>query len=178
MKESYPFFIRSQYINEFSFVNPEGYLSFTTAGTPKVSVDVNIEVQPLSSDNYYNASLIVRFNATNTKKINEDEIAEEFVAFTGYISYAAIVNIDVPVEDALIGNVEAEINPEKIEEKNTRIRYTLMVEVARFLFPFVRNLIANVTREGGFPPLLINPIDFEEMYKTNILDRRSDIEEG
>jgi preprotein translocase subunit SecB len=177
MKESYPFSVQSQYINEFSFVNPEGYLSLITAGTPNVSVDVNIEAHALSADSYYNTSLIVKFNATNTKKITEDEIAEEFIAFTGYISYVAIVHIDVPVEDALIDDVEAEINPEKVTEKDMNTQYTLMVEVARLLFPFVRNMIASVTREGGFPPLLINPIDFEEMYRTNVLDRRSEEED-
>ena len=35
----------------------------------------------------------------------------------------------------------------------------------RFLFPFARAVIGNVTRDGGFPPLLINPIDFEELYR-------------
>lgn len=41
----------------------------------------------------------------------------------------------------------------------------LLVETPRLLFPFVRSVIANATREGGFPPLLIHPIDFAELLR-------------
>jgi preprotein translocase subunit SecB len=41
----------------------------------------------------------------------------------------------------------------------------LLVEIPRQLFPFARAIIANATREGGYPPLLINPIDFAEIAR-------------
>ena len=40
----------------------------------------------------------------------------------------------------------------------------LMVETPRLLFPFARSILAEVTRDGGFTPLLLNPIDFNEIY--------------
>jgi len=40
-----------------------------------------------------------------------------------------------------------------------------MIEGARLLFPFARNIVADVSRDGGFPPLFINPIDFVELYR-------------
>jgi preprotein translocase subunit SecB len=40
----------------------------------------------------------------------------------------------------------------------------LMVETPRLLFPFARAILAEVTRDGGFTPLLLNPIDFNEIY--------------
>ena len=40
----------------------------------------------------------------------------------------------------------------------------LLIECPRFLFPFARRLIADVTSEGGFPPFLIDPIDFAGVY--------------
>ena len=40
----------------------------------------------------------------------------------------------------------------------------LLIEAPRHLFPFARGIVANVTRDGGFPPLLINPLDFAAMY--------------
>jgi len=40
----------------------------------------------------------------------------------------------------------------------------LMVEAPRLLFPFARAILADVTRDGGFTPLLLNPIDFAEIY--------------
>jgi preprotein translocase subunit SecB len=43
----------------------------------------------------------------------------------------------------------------------------VLVEVPRLLFPFARNIIAETTRDGGFPPLMINPIDFSELARRN-----------
>ena len=41
----------------------------------------------------------------------------------------------------------------------------LMIECPRMLFPFARNIVADSTREGGFPPLLLQPVDFVELYR-------------
>jgi len=41
----------------------------------------------------------------------------------------------------------------------------LLVESPRIIFPFARAVIANATRDGGFPPLMINPIDFAELLR-------------
>lgn len=42
----------------------------------------------------------------------------------------------------------------------------LLIECPRLLFPFARRLIADITREGGFPPLLIDPVDFVQLYQS------------
>ncbi len=44
----------------------------------------------------------------------------------------------------------------------------LMVEAPRLLFPFARGVAASATREGGFPQILINPIDFGAMYRNRV----------
>ena len=41
-----------------------------------------------------------------------------------------------------------------------------MVEAPRLLFPFVRVIVANVTRDGGYPALILNPIDFAGLYRS------------
>ncbi|MEL6285914.1 MAG: protein-export chaperone SecB [Pseudomonadota bacterium] len=41
----------------------------------------------------------------------------------------------------------------------------LLIECPRMLFPFARRLVADITREGGFPPLLIDPVDFVQLYR-------------
>ena len=41
----------------------------------------------------------------------------------------------------------------------------LLVECPRLLFPFARNILADVTREGGFPPVMLNPIDFVQLWQ-------------
>jgi preprotein translocase subunit SecB len=45
------------------------------------------------------------------------------------------------------------------------LRALILVEAPRVMFPFARAIIANATRDGGFPPLLINPIDFAELLR-------------
>ena len=45
------------------------------------------------------------------------------------------------------------------------VKPVLFIEGARLLFPFARNIIADVTRDGGFPPLFISPIDFVQLYR-------------
>jgi preprotein translocase subunit SecB len=41
----------------------------------------------------------------------------------------------------------------------------VMIECPRLLFPFARAIVAEATRDGGFPPLMINPIDFAALYR-------------
>ena len=43
----------------------------------------------------------------------------------------------------------------------------VLVETPRLMFPFARNIVAETTRDGGFPPLMINPIDFGELLRRN-----------
>jgi preprotein translocase subunit SecB len=45
--------------------------------------------------------------------------------------------------------------------------HVLLVETPRLMFPFARNIIADTTRDGGFPPLMINPVDFAELLRRN-----------
>ena len=44
----------------------------------------------------------------------------------------------------------------------------LLIECPRLLFPFARRIIAEITREGGFPPLLIDPVDFVQLYQQQV----------
>jgi preprotein translocase subunit SecB len=41
----------------------------------------------------------------------------------------------------------------------------LMIECPRLLFPFARRIVADTTRDGGFPPLLLDPVDFVGLYR-------------
>jgi len=41
----------------------------------------------------------------------------------------------------------------------------MMIECPRLLFPFAREIVATVVRNGGFPPLLIDPVDFVSLYQ-------------
>lgn len=49
----------------------------------------------------------------------------------------------------------------------------IWIECPRLLFPFSRQILADITREGGYPPLLINPIDFTPLYWQELRDRQA-----
>jgi preprotein translocase subunit SecB len=48
------------------------------------------------------------------------------------------------------------------------VQPVLMIECPRLLFPFARRVIADATRDGGFPPLMIDPIDFLGLYRQRL----------
>ena len=76
-------------------------------------------------------------------KIKAEAKVEDKVAFLCEVEYGCIATVQVP--------------PEHVEP-------ILLIEIPRLLFPFARNIIADLTRESGFPPLMINPIDFVGLY--------------
>ncbi len=49
------------------------------------------------------------------------------------------------------------------------IQPVLFIECPALLFPFVRRIVGDLTREGGFPPLLIDPIDFASLYRQRLM---------
>ncbi len=49
----------------------------------------------------------------------------------------------------------------------------LFIEGARLLFPFARSIVADATRDGGYPPLMINPIDFTDLYRRKLAEMQA-----
>ena len=78
---------------------------------------------------------------------------EEKSLFLAELTYAAIVSAP--------GTDRDELNP------------LIMIEAPRLMFPFARAIISDVTRDGGFMPLSIQPIDFVAVYQNN-LERQQD----
>ncbi|WP_068311232.1 protein-export chaperone SecB [Polycladidibacter hongkongensis] len=50
----------------------------------------------------------------------------------------------------------------------------ILIECPRLLFPFARNILADTTRNGGFPPLLLDPIDFAALYRQNLAQQAAE----
>lgn len=61
----------------------------------------------------------------------------------------------------LVYGAVVQVNPQQPEHTQP----LLLIETPRLMFPFARNLIADVTRDGGFPPLMLQPIDFVQLYR-------------
>ena len=128
--------VNAQYIKDLSFENPNSPNSLSNKdGTPNINVEINVYAKPLNS-NIYEVSLTINGKALKDKsKIFEIELV-----------YAGVFSLS---------NVEID----KEEE-----RKTVLIECPQLLFPFARSIVSNVTRDGGFMPLVIQPIDFELLY--------------
>jgi preprotein translocase subunit SecB len=132
------FVIGAQYIRDFSFEGPAHPRDVQGNEPPKIDVNVTAQTRPLEGTTY-EVTLQVRAHATIGGKN----------AFLTELSYACIVT-----------------TPSGVSEDS--LRYLLLAEVPRYLFPFAREIVANATRDGGFPPLLLQPIDFHALYQAQL----------
>ena len=85
------------------------------------------------------------------------------------------INVNAKRADTLMFSVDLiysgmfqfmNVRPEDVEP-------LIWIECPRLLFPFSRQILAEITREGGYPPLLINPIDFTPLYWTELRERQN-----
>jgi len=129
--------INAQYVKDFSFENPRAPHSLRRQQTPP-SVDINVNV---------GAQSLGPDNYEVVLTINASAKSGDEALFIIELAYGAIVTIrNVPQE---------------------MLNAIVLVETPRLMFPFARNVIAEMTRDGGFPPLMINPIDFAELLRRN-----------
>lgn len=128
--------ITNQYTKDLSFENPSSPTLFLEPQTEAPNINIDANVEAHRlSDDTFEVILNIEVNAT----------AGSSTLFIAEIAYAAIAEIkEVP---------EEHLHP------------FVMIEVPRLLFPFARAIISTVISEGGFPPLLIAPIDFVDMYR-------------
>ena len=137
--------MHAQYIKDLSFENPRASKVFTQQ-TGQPDVEVGVNVgASIISDNQF--EVILHLNA-NAKTDGESLFLVE-------LSYGGLISVN---------NVsDKDINP------------LIMIEGPRLLFPFARATIAHVTREGGFLPLNIQPIDFVAVFKSNLAEKQKEL---
>jgi len=126
--------IVNQYIKDLSFENPNVHKLITSAGD-QPSLKVEVNVGAQKIDEDLFESSI-EFKATATNNIGTIYVLETV--------YAGLLKIESMPEGAL--------------------EPFLLISGPAMIFPFLRRLVADVTREGGFPPLLLDPIDFGQLY--------------
>lgn len=127
--------VLAQYVKDLSFENP-GAPQSLLAMSEDPNVEINVNVGAVAiSANEYEVSLTVNVSA----KKDEDVL---FVVELVYCGVFALTNL--PAE---------------------HVQPLLLIECPRLLFPFVRNIVADATRDGGFPPLMIQPLDFAALYQ-------------
>src|SRR5438067_6992420 len=129
--------VNAQYIKDFSFENPRAPQSLMQQAGPP-AVEINVDVK---AQNLGPETFEVVLTVNASAKAQDDPL------FLLELTYGAIVTIRNAPQDMLPALV--------------------LVETPRLMFPFARNIIAEATRDGGFPPLMINPIDFAELLRRN-----------
>jgi preprotein translocase subunit SecB len=137
-EEAPQFRVLAQYIKDLSFENP-GAPASLRSGEEKPQTDVSIDVQARrGKEDEYEAEI----------KLNVSSKRGEEVLFIIEIVYAGVFMIKNVPEESL--------------------QPVLLIECPRMLFPFARNILANLARDGGFPPLMLDPIDFSSMYRQQL----------
>ncbi len=139
-----PLTVNAQYIKDLSFENPAP-LSNVLGNEERPSISIHIEAQANNlADRSFEVTLRIQVNAKR----------KEAQVFLLDLEYAGAFSIgsDVP-EDYL--------------------RPILMIECPRILFPFARNIIATITQEGGYPTLLLTPVDFADLYQRQVAQEQA-----
>ncbi|WCR54570.1 MAG: Protein-export protein SecB [Wolbachia endosymbiont of Ctenocephalides orientis wCori] len=154
--------IHGQYIKDLSFENPNSpFLSSDKA--PDINVMVNINS--------------VKLEGTENKNGQDEE--KSFHEITLHIEIKATVR-DAQAKDGIAFICETKycgiFSIENFQElTKEEIRQALFIGGPTFLFPFAREVIARVTSSGGFPPLMLDPIDFETMYAQQTKQEKSSV---
>lgn len=130
-----PFTIHHQYVKDLSFENLRPF-GEEQDSQPEISVKIGLGSDTIA-ENIFELLLKVEVTAQYD---NDEEI------FLLELTYGAVVELDDTVE----------------ESKKQKI---LMIDVAYYLFPYIRNVVSDSTQQGGFPPFYLNPIDFTELYQ-------------
>src|ERR1700726_3670804 len=130
----------AQYIKDLSFENPRAPQSLIQQ-TAQPSVDINVDVK---AQNLGPEVFEVVLTINTTAPIQNDPV------FLVELAYETVVTVKNAPQEMLAALV--------------------LVETPRIVFPFARAIIANATRDGGFPPLMINPIDFAELLRRQQAD--------
>ncbi len=142
--------ILTQFVRDLSFENVLAQKGIGGEVQPDVTVNVNMDAKKRSAENQY--EVIIKSTIQSKNKGTEDML------FMLELEYAGVFQVDNVPEDQL--------HP------------FLMIECPRMLFPFFRRIVSDVTRDGGFPPLNLENIDFVGIYRQEIMRRQAEMAKG
>ena len=140
--------VLAQYIRDMSFENILAQKGVGGEVAPDVQVQVNLDAKKRGAEGQY--ELVIKLRIDSKSKQTKDQL------FLLEIEYGGIFQI--------AGVPEDQLHP------------YLLIECPRMLFPFLRRIVSDITRDGGFPPLNLETIDFLSLYKNEIERRRAQAE--
>ncbi|MDF2095517.1 protein-export chaperone SecB [Aquibaculum arenosum] len=139
-KQEAPIVIHGQYVKDLSFESPRAPAVLASMRqSPQLDIQMHVNARPIQQEQQkrlYEVMLKIRASAKH----------EEKAAFMIELDYGALITLGSMIPE-------------------DRIEPVLLIDVATMIFPFARRIVADITREGGFPPVLINPVDFVSLYR-------------
>ncbi|MCV2882109.1 protein-export chaperone SecB [Actibacterium sp. XHP0104] len=129
--------ILGQYTRDLSFENFLVQKGVKGDVQPEIQVQVALDAKKRPVENQY--EVITKLTVKSQNKVDQSPL------FLLELEYAGLFQIE--------GLAEDQLHP------------FLLIECPRMIFPFVRRVVSDVTRDGGFPPLNLEPVDFIELYR-------------
>ena len=142
--------ILAQYVRDLSFENILAQKGIDGELNPEMQVNVNIDAKKRTTDNQFD--VIIKLRVDSTSKGTND------ILFVLELDYGGVFQIENIPEDQL--------HP------------YLLIECPRMIFPFLRRIVSDITRDGGFPPLNLENIDFLKLYKQEMERRKNVVKES
>lgn len=133
-----------QFIRDMSFENILARKPVEGEVQPDIQVQVALDGRKLGDGNQYEVTS--KFNITSKNKTGD---AVLFVLELEYTGLFVIENVP-----------------------NEQLHPFLLIECPRMTFPFIRRIVSDVTRDGGFPPLNLDNIDFVALYRQQLAQRQ------
>ena len=134
----------AQFIRDMSFENAVAQKGLNGGEVqPDIQVAVSLDARKRTQDHQF--EVIQKFRVTSKNKANGETL------FLLELDYGGVVHIE--------GVPDEQIHP------------FLMIECPRLLFPFIRRIVSDVTRDGGFPPLNIDTVDYLSLYRQELARR-------
>ena len=138
--------ILAQYVRDLSFENILAQKGVDGELNPEIQVNVNIDAKKRTTEKQFDVIVKLRVDSKSKNTNN--------VLFVLELDYGGVFQIENIPDDQL--------HP------------YLLIECPRMLFPFLRRIVSDITRDGGFPPLNLENIDFLKLYRQEIERRKQE----
>jgi preprotein translocase subunit SecB len=136
--------ILAQFIRDLSFENVVAQKGLQSSDVrPDIQVQVSLDAKKRPVDSQYEVAQKYKITARN--QVNGEML------FMMELDYAGVYLIE--------GVPDEQLHP------------FLLIECPRLLFPFVRRIVSDLTRDGGFPPLNLDSADFVQLYRNELARR-------
>tara|TARA_Y100000589_G_scaffold265224_1_gene256183 strand:+ start:216 stop:710 length:495 start_codon:yes stop_codon:yes gene_type:complete len=148
--------VLAQFIRDLSFENILAQRGLDSNSAPDVKVRVNLDAKKRKIESQY--EVLIKLSVDSSAKSEKANDSDDAKLFILEIEYGGIFEITGVPED--------QIHP------------YLMIECPRILFPYLRRIVGDVTRDGGFPPLNLEQINFLALYQNEIARRQAEAEKA